>query len=482
VSPIPRIPALALSLAVLALSVAHADDPPPPPHSAIPVTSVIGIGYGLFMDPDPHVFTKEFAVFHNTTVDTTGGGAVWRDLFHLMYQRSGGPQAAETWFGHAWSADFLHWVVDTAAFTVDTTSWNAQHVWAPSLVEHEGKVYLFYTGVDANNDQSIGYASTSLLDTSDTVWDSLRVQVWTASDTKWAVPDPPLYSFQTQMRDPFVMADPDSAGRLLLYYSAHDSIDLNLNRGGLAVGVARNRPGTLDEWEDLGYFPSTLRSVTNVLQLEGPHLFSSGGSGSDWRLMFTNAGTPPGEVGNTTIRFEQLVPGASISDTTPAHWGPPVVLKSYLHGAQAVFGWSGSEYLHVPGGDFLAGFTAWGPVRVGIAITRMTWAESDFSVGFPVVTSVDEVHSGARGVRMSLEGYTPRTRRITFALDSPAELAAKLEVFDTMGRRIASLLDGRLRKGRSSLVWEPRAAASGVYFARLTFPGGVRAAQIPIAR
>jgi len=477
--------ALAASLVLFLCVVAHADDPPP--HSSIPTTSTIGPGYALFTDPDPRVFTKEFAVFHNTMVDTTGGGYVWRDLFHVIYQRSGGPQAAETMFGHAWSADFLHWVVDTAAFQVDTTSWNSQHVWAPSLVEHEGKVYLFYTGVDANNDQSIGYASTSLFDTTDTVWDPERVQVWTAAKTGWAVPDPPLYSFQTQMRDPFVMADPDSAGRLLLYYSAYDSVDLKLNRGGLAVGVARNRPGTLNEWDDLGYFPSTLRSVTNIPQLEGPHVFSVNGTGTGWRLMYSSGGTPPGENGNTTIRFENLASGYQLEDTTASHWGAPVILRNYLNGNNAVFGWSGTEELHVNSGDFLAGFTAWGPFFQGIAITRIHWNQQQFTLASPEVSAVDEVHSRTRGVRMNLAGWSPGAARVTFVIDTPEPLEAKLEVFDALGRRRASLLPGALARGRTSVTWDAagvagRGAASGVYFARLSFPGGMRMVQIPLLR
>jgi hypothetical protein len=306
--------------------------------------------------------------------------------------------------------------------------------------------------------------------------------VWTAAQTNWAVPDPPIYFGQTQLRDPFVIADPDSAGRLLLFYAAHDSIDLKLGRGGVAIGVARNLPGTLNEWQDLGYYPSSLRSITNTPQLEGPHAFPVNGSGSGWRLMFTNAGSPPGENGNTTIRFEQLAPEASLSDTTPAHWGPPVVLKSYLGGSNAVFGWSGSEHLHVPGADYLAGFTAWGPFKVGIAITRMAWSDTGFTLRLPSVTSVDEVHSAARGVRMSLTGYTPRVRSVTFALDSPLELDARLEVFDAMGRRVATPFAGRLPQGRSSASWQVRGTASGVYFARLSFAGGVRAVPIPIVR
>ena len=472
-----------LALGVVACGVALAVEPP---HSEIREQALYYSGYVLFLDPDPHVVTKEFAFYYNTVPDTGADRHQRRDLFHLVYQRSLGPQAAETLFGHAWSRDLLHWVVDTAAFAVDTTAWNSAHVWAPSLVEHGDKVYMFYAGVDAAGDQSIGYASTSLLDTTNTVWDPERVQVWTANDTRWAIADPPIYSGQTQLRDPYVRPDPDHPGQLLMFYVAHDSVDFKLNRAGVAVGVARSEPGTVNAWSDLGYYPSTLRSVTKIVQLEGPHVFPVNGGYSGWRLMYSSAGTPPGETGNTTIRFEKLAPGASVADTTPANWSAPLVLKDYLGGNTAVYGWSGSEQLHVNGGDYLAGFTAWGPLYQGIAMTRMYWNGDEFSLGQPSVTAVDEVHSAARGVRMSLPGFSPRADVVTFEVDSPLELEAKLEVFDTQGRRVASLLAGRLAAGRTSLAWDVagagRGVTSGVYFARLSFAGGARTARLPIAR
>jgi len=482
----PVLPWALLLSGLAACGVALASDPPPPPHSEIRFQALYFSGYFMFLDPDPYVLTKEFAFFYNTVPDTGVDRHKMRDLFHLIYQRTAGPQAGETMFGHAWSRDLFHWVVDTAAFAVDTTAWNAAHVWAPSLVEHEGKVYMFYTGVDQANDQSIGYASTSLLDTTDTVWDPERVRVWTAGDTRWAVADPPVYGGQTQFRDPFVMADPDSSGRLLMFYAAHDSADCKLNRSGLAVGVARSEPGTVNAWKDLGYYPSTLRSATKIVQLEGPHVFPVNGGNSGWRLMYSNAGSPPGETGNTTIRFQGLAPGASVADTTPANWGAQQVLKDYLGGSSTVFGWSGSEQLHVSGGDYLAAFTAWGPVFQGIAMTRMNWQGSDFTLGQPLVTGVDEMRSPTRGVAMALPGFSPHANRISFQIDSPLALEAKLEIFDAQGRRVVSLLAGRLAPGRTSLTWEvahgERTVASGVYFARLSFAGGARTALLPIAR
>ena len=458
-------------------------------------SSEIHPSFWVYHDPDGDVSVKEFAFFRNAvthldTVVTPDSVVVTvhlRELFHLIYQRSGGLHIAETTFGHAWSPDLLHWTVDTLAFAVDTTWWNRHHVWSPSLIEANGRTYMFYTGVDEHEDQRLGYVSTAVLDTSNTVWDSPRVMVWQAENTGWAVPDPAIYYGQTQFRDSYMMWDPDHPGCMLMYFDAHDSIDFNLNQGGLVVGIARSDSGSVDVWHDLGFFPSTLKSVTNVPQLEGPHLFSVNGSGTHWRMMFSNAGSPPGENGHTTIRFENLVPGASPAETTRANWSQPVILEQYLGNLPTAFGWSGSEEVHIPGADYLGGFTAWSIGSTGIAFTRVNWSGNDFTLGAPSVTSVDEVHSPLRGVTLALAGWSPHARAATFLIDAPAALAAKLEVFDAQGRRIATPFAGTLASGRTPVRWglEQRAGtrvASGVYFARLTFAGGSRAVQLVVTR
>ena len=465
------------------------DSPPGEPGPQRPVIRRQALTYSthmLFIDPNPYVANKEFTFHHNIVPAPSLGPGGRRELFHLIYQRSAGPQAAERMFGHAWSADLRRWSVDTAAFTVDTTAWNESHVWAPSLVSHGGRDYLFYTGVDRNQDQSIGYVSTSLLDTTNTYWEPARTQVLRARDTRWAVVDPPIYSGQTQFRDPHVIKDPEDPSRLLMFYAAHDSVSQAAGRAGLAVGVARSEPGSVDHWQDLGYYRRTLQRTTKISQLEGPHVVRSLDSPYCWWLLYSSAGTPPGETGNGTIRLHRLAPGHSLVDTSLDAWGEHSTLMSYLGGSAAVFGWSGSEHLRLGRHDFLAGFTAWGPIYQGIAITRVDWNGGDFTLGFPTVVSVDEHRSTARELRMSIAGATPGSRIIEFRIDSPAELEARLEVFDVAGRRRAELFSGRLAPGVRVVTWPlaaggERTVESGVYYARLAFAGGVRTASVVVS-
>src|SRR5262249_36137381 len=146
-------------------------------------------------------------------------------------------------------------------------------------------------------------------------------------------------------------------------------------------------------------------------------------------------------------------PGESPADTTASHWGAPVILEQYLNGAPTAFGWSGSEELRVPGADYLGGFTAWQLGASGIAFTRMFWNGDDFTLGAPSVASVDAVGSPARGVTLALAAGGPHARQVTFVIDSPLELPAKLELFDVQGRRTAAPFDGELARGRTTVRW-----------------------------
>jgi len=441
----------------------------------------------LFIDPNPFVVNKEFALFHNMVPAPSLGPGRSRELFHLIYQRSGASQFAEKMFGHAWSADLRRWTVDTLAFTVDTTAWNEAHVWSPNLLHHNGRDYLFYTGVDRNGDQSIGYVSAPILDTTNTEWDLTRTQVLRASDTRWAVVDPPAYSGQTQFRDPCVLDDPEHPGQVLMFFAAHDSVTAAAGLGGLAVGVARSDLGSLAHWQDLGYYRRTLQRSNNVRQLESPSVVHSLDPPFRWWLLYTNAGTPPGETGKGTIRMHPLAPGQSLADTSYDGWGSGSTLMDYLHGETAVFGWSGTEHMRLGRTDLLGAFTSWGPVYQGIALSKLNWNGDDFTLALPSVLSVDEYRSPSRDVELSYSGGSAGSRQVEFVVKSAGELEARLEVFDVAGRRRAELLTGRLAAGTHVVAWPldatgEHAVENGVYYARLAFPGGSRTATVVVSR
>jgi flagellar hook assembly protein FlgD len=80
--------------------------------------------------------------------------------------------------------------------------------------------------------------------------------------------------------------------------------------------------------------------------------------------------------------------------------------------------------------------------------------------------------------------FNPQTK-IDFAL--PASSNVRLEVYDLLGRRISTLVDGPYQPGRYSVIWNGKDAAgspvaSGVYFYRLTTDAGVQQEKMTLVR
>lgn len=60
--------------------------------------------------------------------------------------------------------------------------------------------------------------------------------------------------------------------------------------------------------------------------------------------------------------------------------------------------------------------------------------------------------------------FNPNTR-ISFYL--PEESDVNLSIYDVTGKKIATLIDGKTKKGYNELIWEPLNLASGIYFYKL---------------
>ena len=72
--------------------------------------------------------------------------------------------------------------------------------------------------------------------------------------------------------------------------------------------------------------------------------------------------------------------------------------------------------------------------------------------------------------------------RIAFSLGAPG--AARVEVFDRLGRRVALLAEGTFPAGTHAVTWGTRDGdgAAGVYLVRLTTPDGVQTRTVSVAR
>ena len=469
--------------------------------------------FALYVDPDPGVSTKDFAFFLNHNLPSDTGPA----LFHLIYIRHVDSPPAETTFAHAWSNDLVTWRVDTDAFpngqrfdSSDVNRWDRQSVWAPSIITSGDSTFMFYAGVQrVTLDQTIGYASTTDLDTCNTVWTRHDQPTWTTEGTSWAVRRRNVSGQGRQFRDPYLLrhpsSSPDSAGYYFLVFTAADSNDVTSMTSPLAVGIARNRfRGNLTSWLDFGFYPSTaLANNGGIGQLEGPVLVPDKGSPTGWFIMFDN----PGGAAQSA-RFErQTNPGELPSKTAVSSWTQPTTsLFQFLGNGPAdstVAGWQGLEYLSVSDNvQYLAGFTAEGVSHVfknvprfsdgphsvqGIAISKINWSSRNFTLGTGNVTAVDDVDSPAKLVRLKCVEFRPLAHRVSWRITLPTAMEVRLDLFDVMGRHSRAVLHRVLAAGESVVTWDTTAedgslVRSGMYYARLSFEGGVRVAAFPIVR
>lgn len=64
----------------------------------------------------------------------------------------------EVFFGHATTRDFVTWETHEPCFFIDVRGWDHGHVFAPYVIPHGGRHWMFYTGVATDNTQRIGVA------------------------------------------------------------------------------------------------------------------------------------------------------------------------------------------------------------------------------------------------------------------------------------------------------------------------------------
>jgi flagellar hook assembly protein FlgD len=86
---------------------------------------------------------------------------------------------------------------------------------------------------------------------------------------------------------------------------------------------------------------------------------------------------------------------------------------------------------------------------------------------------VDDTPTAPLALSAAPNPFNPQTR-ITFTMPAPGP--ARLSVYDVAGRRVATLVDGPVGAGASTVTWrgvadDGRPVASGVYFARLEADG-----------
>jgi glucose/arabinose dehydrogenase len=271
-----------------------------------------------------------------------------------------------------------------------------------------------------------------------------------------------------------------------------------LDIGPTADGRLQGRPATDDrlDFEDL-----------MLLALDyGATAPDVAPSGSDvLELLYT----PPPAVGDTfAVTVKLVASGRAHGVTASFAWNPAItafvsVRPGTLLGQQAlpsvVLSGNGSGLDAALLGQG-AGLTGAGPLATmvfkrlalggpGIALTSVhgrsaTNSDLAISIGVGNVAVAPRV---VAGLALSEGIPNPFRDRVAFDVQLPGAGQVSLQVYDLLGRRVRTLLDGRLQAGEYHLVWDGRdsgghTAATGVYFARLWTAGGVRVRRLVLVR
>ena len=405
-----------------------------------------------------------------------------RDSFHVFYTRQdynlgSTPDLDSKFIGHKRSRDLYNWDPEEHTYTSIVSReglWDARHVWAPTIIKKPGDItyFMLYTGVDTNNVQRIGVATSTDLN----VWTQDVNPSFQSSDVSWAFGGTP------EFRDPFVTPDPDHAGRYLLYF-----ITRTQARGRLVVGVARTDPAdstNLRLWRDPQPFWNTDSLRSGAAFVESPHTFKD--PGNRWWLFYSGYNSGTGKD-SAFVAFQTS--DGSPADTTASNWSSPDTLYKFLGGDQKLQFWHASEYYRWASGyEYLMAFN---DSEHSVDISQISWRPPHSFVltdSCPPRTALDVPKSqGTKGIELSLLEAPSGRAPVRFRIHLPARTRVELAIFDIAGRRVRSVIDGERPAGESDGHWDGQDrsggdAGAGVYFARLWTAGGQRVAKFILLR
>lgn len=217
---------------------------------------------GWYADPEAIVFGDEYWIY-----------PTWSDDYGPQSQpasreRTPGQRRAinrqylkQTYFDAFSSGDLVRWRKHPRVLDIKDVKWAEYALWAPSIIQANGKYYLFFAANDIQSDQEPGGIGVAVADQP-------------AGPFKDAIGRPLIDKFHNKAQpiDPFVFRDTD--GRHYLFYG-----------GWRHCNVARLGPDlmSLVPFED----GTTFKEITPEKYVEGPFVFERGGK---YYLMWSEGG------------------------------------------------------------------------------------------------------------------------------------------------------------------------------------------------
>ena len=231
---------------------------------------------GWYADPEGAVFGKEYWIFPTLSdlyaapdEEMPAYPAEKSSAVHQLYN-------IQTYMDAFSSKDLVNWTKHPKVLTTDAVKWVKYAMWAPAILEHKGKYYLFFSGNDIQNDHEYGGIGVAVADRP-------------GGPYKDALGKPLIDRIVNgaQPIDQFVFRDDD--GTHYMYYGGwHHCNMVKLSDDLLSVVP-------FDDGE-------TYKSVTPENYVEGPFMFKRGGK---YYFMRSEGGSPP--LGDTDSRQGRIL-------------------------------------------------------------------------------------------------------------------------------------------------------------------------------
>jgi hypothetical protein len=236
------------------------------------------------------------------------------------------------------------------------------------------------------------------------------------------------------------------------------------NMNGIAAGGSRllasaGFNGTVF-FRDPGQSDWTLSWLDNVGIVAGLGAMTAIWNGNAW-IVGTNVGVFTSPLGQSPWTFHDIGLGTLFNVTfTPRG---RVVFACFGYGGGSNFSTSTNDGADWETFDDLPGIFTYTIARAGDVLYAARfdglWRRSVANVSVPPDLPL--------GLRFAIVRGQPVRDVVRFAVTLPEAGAARLEIFDVAGRRVATPLDESLPAGPSEISWSAAALAPGVYHARL---------------
>lgn len=132
----------AMAAAVLAMAACAATAAPPAANPAGRTMSGNPILPGWYADPEAAVFGKTYWIYPTTSR----------------------PYAEQVAFDAFSSPDLVHWTRHPNVLQIEAISWARQALWAPAVVENNGRYYFFFSANDIQSDSELGGIGVAVAD------------------------------------------------------------------------------------------------------------------------------------------------------------------------------------------------------------------------------------------------------------------------------------------------------------------------------